>query len=737
MATTFGDINNMTMSQFQTAMDYYTKKINDLNADTTIDEHTKNWFLDVYNERLTFLNTTLLHLKDCINVKKVSGFVNEEIATFASLGYVAFDNNSLGRMNQNRTKHNWGQALKIVGSILLPVVGTIPLLLSWRKARRNYQAVQSALTEENIDLENFINNEKRPYEANLGKKEAFTESEMQQLLENPTEISRLQSILTSSSLNPVEKKNLTEKMVALREYAQKHGYPLPTGVLSDPKFKTDKDKLTSKITTLRASINSVSTTVSNLADAQKNVEKLESLRVEVETLLSANASNADLSALLTLIDTNIQTIKTNSKTFIENGATAIANSMAYPTGTTKADYEASNTDIDTIYNNSPTTTFGVDLATAIAIANEFGIPTNKLDLITSKHNAIKSSNDTHLEPFLKEEELTSYISSIAATSGPLETITNDIASGSYTDAIKVSDGLRQLNEMESKLNSFLSFKESLPVGHPLKSQFDTTFLKVKNAKRDLQQLQANFSVDDVKFDAQKLQISTHIPVLTGATPDDKATLQSKKSIIQLTLDEINKPEYDAMFRGTSRVSELTTLRAVAQNYISQIDAKIAEYDRDEEAAEHARNEATKNLSTYASDVTTNSYSPTLKKDDLTIRKAALTRVLADIDNATYKTGLSSKVDMVIHEARTQLDLIEAKLLEIQSFEAELDNAMTTITKLISGNTKSKDAKIAAEAQRIHVLKARAAAYGIEDKVISVTSAAKGYLDSVGVTITFS
>ena len=52
MFNDFGNINDMTKKQFNTAIEYYRNKVKMLNEDTSISEESKAWFLERYNERI-------------------------------------------------------------------------------------------------------------------------------------------------------------------------------------------------------------------------------------------------------------------------------------------------------------------------------------------------------------------------------------------------------------------------------------------------------------------------------------------------------------------------------------------------------------------------------------------------------------------------------------------------------------------------------------------------------------
>lgn len=316
MAIEFGNINKMTRDNFETAINYYEEKLTKMQSDESIDENTKKYFVDLYTARIKELKKLLRDLDNEIVVAKAGGYVNEKTATFESLGKAKSDSGTMDNISQNQEKYERAQFWRFVGAVLLPIVGTIPFIKKMIKAKKEFKAIENAKVQENIDLGKFVQDEKRPYEKNLGKKGNFSEAEKQILLSNQAEISRLEAALEDDTLNPAERKNLVAKLADLRKYAQENGYEIEDGVLADEAYETDKDKDERRIGELAGAVGEVSDEIENLVDAQEKVHRLEAQKKEAEKLLEKYPDNAELLNIIDNVDDKIESVINNTENFL-------------------------------------------------------------------------------------------------------------------------------------------------------------------------------------------------------------------------------------------------------------------------------------------------------------------------------------------------------------------------------------------------------------------------------------
>lgn len=377
MLTDFGNINAMNKPQIQTAIDYYNDKIAKMLKDETISAKTREWFLNHYNARVKSLNGTMQKLQNAINQAKLSGvLVNEQTASLDSFGLSASSAGNFSHLSQDQHKQKVKQRLKVLGACLLPVVGTIPFLVSLRRSKRRYKAVQSRLNQENIELDNFITSTKRPYEATLLSAEMFTDEQKQSLLQDPAEISRMETLLASGTISPIEKANLTKKLSNLREFAQQNGYNASV-ILTDPAFKTEADK-TSKF---QADYSAVASSGANLKEIYDAIKTLETLKTETKALSDRNPKNTALKTLIGDIDSKIAGLKAGATTLTKDGIAEIVNnissvavSSATPATPTVDEYNNAIAGVETA-STSLSAKFGtgVSIENAKQMAEELGI----------------------------------------------------------------------------------------------------------------------------------------------------------------------------------------------------------------------------------------------------------------------------------------------------------------------------------------------------------------------------
>lgn len=405
MLTDFGNINAMNKSQIQTAIDYYNDKIAKMSKDETISDKTREWFLNQYSARVNALNGTMQKLQNAINRAKLSGvLVNEQTASLDSFGLSSSSAGNFSHLSQDRHKQKVKQRLKVIGACLLPVVGTIPFLVSIRRSKRRYKAVQSRLTQENIELDNFITSTKRPYEANLLSAEMFTDEQKQSLLQDPAEISRMETLLASGTISPIEKANLTKKLSNLREFAQQNGYNA-SAILTDSAFKTEADKTQDKTNKFQADYNAVSSSGANLKEIYDSIKTLETIKNDTQALLNRNPKNTALKTLVSDIDSKIAGLKAGATTLTKDGIAEIVNKISSvavsSTAPTVGDYNTAIASVETA-STSPSTKFGtgVSIENAKQMAEDLGIidpdksPFEEIDKIkTTKTNGFTASRD--------------------------------------------------------------------------------------------------------------------------------------------------------------------------------------------------------------------------------------------------------------------------------------------------------------------------------------------------------
>ena len=361
MFSNFGNINDMTKSQFQKAIEYYQNKIKTMTEDKDISDDAKHWFLHQYNERLKSLQTALEELDLAINrARNSSAFVDESRATLSGMGTISSSYNNFDNLAQDEHRYRVSQGWKIAGAILLPLVGTIPFLRSWNAARKRHNAIEAKINSENVELGNFISKEKRPYEATLLTSTKFTEEEMANLLEDTAELNRIANLATAtpSPITPVQRKNLISKLVDVREFGQKNGYNVGS-ILTDPAFKTSVDKTLNKTATHEAAYNSINSTAATLKQAYDSIKQLEELRTKVQELYNSSKEQR-LETLLSNIDSKIATLKTHAKTKINDGVNDIVTKIngSYPTSADVPGYTAAINNVNGFVDNANPTHFG-------------------------------------------------------------------------------------------------------------------------------------------------------------------------------------------------------------------------------------------------------------------------------------------------------------------------------------------------------------------------------------------
>ena len=420
MFSNFGNINDMTKSQFQKASEYYENRVKMMTEDKSISDDARNWFLSQYNERIKSLKQNLEELELAINRLKNSGaIIDDSHATLSSTGSYASSYANFDSLSQNEHRYRVSQGWKIAGAILLPLVGTIPFLRSWNAARKRRNAIEAKINSENVELGNFVSKEKRPYEATLLTSTKFTEEEMANLLEDTAELNRIANLVTAtpSPITPIQRKNLISKLVDVREFGQKNDYDV-SAILTDPVFETSIDKTKSKIATHQTTFSSISSSATTLKQAYDAIKQLEELRTKVQELYNSSKDKS-LETLLNNIDSKIATLKATAKTKINDGANDIVTNINNETGRPTDDGDPTEESLTNAINavngfvdNANLTYFGagVNAEQARRMAEELGFTSEtdeykKFDEIQSARTSKLEKLNTELAKVESESEI--------------------------------------------------------------------------------------------------------------------------------------------------------------------------------------------------------------------------------------------------------------------------------------------------------------------------------------------
>ena len=580
MFNDFGNVNDMTRGQFNTAIEYYRNRINAINEDASISKNTKLWFIETYQARIKSLESTLSSLNEAINAAKSSGaLINDETTSLSKLGRTSTSTGNFDNYSQNARKHKVSQRWKILGACLLPVVGTIPFLISWKRAKKRHKDINTKIAQENIELGNFVNHEKRPYEKTLLTSTKFTEAEMINLLEDTTELTRIETLALTGAISPIEKTNLTKKLVELREFAQKNGYPL-IGVLSNPAFRTKTDKTDIKITAHETTYNSTPATATNLKDAYDAIKKLQDLRAEVQTLYN-ETRNSRLETLLNNIDSRIATLKGNAKTAIENGVNDIvANVNAVVAATNDepgytaaiASVEARATATNTNFGT------GVNIDQARKMAEEIGFDDQtdeyiKFSEVENARSNKKSGFETELNKVKGETELRT---NIANNLAELERVlTQKLDPLSPIDEVNIKEAFIYLAEAKSAYDFLNQTISNLNAAE--KTRFDALRTRYLAHELNLNNKNQEFASKAENFDSYKTEINGTIDITK-----DKDTLSGELELLKSTLATIESDEYKAKMNKIGLGSELNRLISTAKSKITKYEKLISQKEAEEE-----------------------------------------------------------------------------------------------------------------------------------------------------------
>lgn len=580
MFNDFGNVNDMTKGQFNTAIEYYRNKIKMLNEDTSISISTRNWFLERYEARIKSLETTLSELDATINAAKSrSVLVNDETVTLSKLGRTSTATNNFDQLAQNANRHRTSQRWKILGACLLPVVGTIPFLISWKRAKKRHKDVQARINQENIELGNFINHERRPYEKTLLTSTKFTEAEMANLLEDTTELSRIETLALTGTITPIERTNLTKKLIELREFGQKNGYTM-TGILTNPAFRTKADKTEIQVTAHETTYNGTRATATNLKDAYDAIRALENLRAEVQTLYN-ETKNRRLETLLNNIDARITTLKGNAKTAINNGVNDIVANVNAVTAATNDEpgytTAISSVEARAVAANAHFGT-GVNADQAKRMAEEIGFDDQtdeyiKFNEIENARSTKKSGFETELNKVKGETELRTNISNNLTELDRV--LTQKLDPLSPIDEVNIKEAFIYLAEAKSAYDFLNQTISNLNAAE--KTRFDDLRTRYLAHESNLNNKNQEFASKAENFDSYKTEINGTIDITK-----DKDTLSGELELLKSTLATIESAEYKEKMNRIGLGSELNRLISTAKSKITKYEKLISQKEAEEE-----------------------------------------------------------------------------------------------------------------------------------------------------------
>lgn len=738
MAYDFGNIYGMTKQEFETAIAYYQNKITQMEDDYSINPGAKRWFLKRYNDRIKKLSEAYKDLQETINTAKDSGYVNESTATMNSLtGSSSSDSTQFSNMTQSRARHNWGQAFRIIFSILLPVVGTIPLTISAVRSRRRFKAVQNALRQENIDMNNFVNETNRTHDAGLGTAPAFTEEEMKKLLENPAEIDRLEALTDPSNptLSPAEKAVLIKKLTTLKAYGQNHGYKFVTRTpannseikaLTDAKFNTSVDKISAGLSAI--------ITPTNLEEAHTAVLELRALKTQAESLRVEGGDNRLIDNLISKIDAEIATNTSKAQTFIDNGFTAIDGNLTAAATLNasitddKARYNDSNARLDSAYTTVDAN-LGVDLVTARTYAEDLGLATDKFENLKNKYESGNNNNNAELANISARE---TFVNQLADLEAKLTAVEAKIAGWSTSTPPTGPDMIIALGEL-NYIKGVLAAAKPYADAHstdPIHSDYEDKEHRLIHAESTFNDYQHLLDVNASNFDVYANMISvSNKPVISSpwvSGDDDKSTLITKKSNIQAAIAIITgTPNIDQIMVKAGRHPDLVNIKQLAEQYIRQIDERIAYYDKD--------------LPKYQGLVTTNQPVTGDSITTLQTKKRELEIVKRTINNDAYKSGMEAEVNALVSDIDRyigNIDIIlepyETMLARVETIAKATDKISKKLAKLTIeeiSNSKTQLDKWLAELNTMRASFNPAYAGTILDSELASAAAAVGTVTS--------
>lgn len=661
MATIFGNINNMTLAQFKKAIEYYENKINTLKEDVSLSDNAKAYFTNLYKNRVKSLTKTQQKLEAVIANARTAGiYVNEKTATFNSLGSPQSGPNDFESMAQNQKKYKRAQFFRILGIVLLPLVGTIPFIRAYKRAKQKYKDIQNAMSKENTDLKTFVHNEHRPYDNKLTTSESLSNEEIEQILTLPGEVARLENILTSSSLSPVEKKNLTAKLIEIKTYAQENGFTLDPTVLTSSKFDTEKDKAVKNINTIKTDVATETTFTPSSLNIKQLHEKYEKLTVIAEKITAAldeSPDNADLLTAQTTINTSIENVKTEVQNQVTSESNKIISDLngKKAKGSTKTDFDNSNTALDAIYNNV-STNFGTSLEETKTIASELGGDVSAIEKITETYNSLKEENNKKIEEMETHDKNKTKIEDNLKTLKKFVTDFNDFLTGSPGNE-KCLEAYLNLNSIDEAINTLLSLKEHMTFEQ--KKEFDDKNRTYQRMKKIIESKYKKLDFDGSDYEtAEKYINELNTSGLTTET-------ELKEALYKLTTYSklLTSTEAQNFYTSAGMSEEYTRITSVLNEKLNFVNAALFEMGN-----------TWKNINNDISSCVPNT------DDSLAIlneKKEKINKVIETLESDKMKNTESANYATSYSNARNTLINIQ-KQIEVKTKEAEYLNEVAKI-----------------------------------------------------------
>ena len=665
MATIFGNINNMTLAQFKKAIEYYENKINTLKEDVSLSDDAKAYFTNLYKKRVKSLTKTQQKLEAVIANARTAGiYVNEKTATFNSLGKPQSGPNDFASMAQNQKKYKRAQFFRILGIVLLPFVGTIPFIRAYKRAKQKYKDIQNAMSKENTDLKTFVHNEHRPYDNKLTTSESLSNEEIEQILTLPGEVARLENILTSSSLSPAEKKNLTAKLIEIKTYAQENGFTLDPTVLTSSKFDTEKDKAVKNINTIKTDVATETTFTPSSLDIKQLHEKYEKLTVIAEKITAAldeSPDNADLLTAQTTINTSIENVKTEVKNQVTSKSNKIISDLngKKATGSAKADFVNSNTDLDAIYN-SVSTNFGTSLEETKTIASELGGDVSAIEKITETYNNLKNNNNSKLaEIETAENNKKTFDEELAKVKNFVNTWNSKFGAGktpSSAEILLASEDLAKTKNSFNTINSLVKY-----ITDPAKiTEFTTASTDFTNLKKliSAEKQKQDLGLSDLKDYETKINSTKY------ESSENLLQQQTKSLMLKGYLEVFESEDSRKSYEKAGMLADWATTVSKGKEELKKIEAKIFELENDWE-----------NLKKEIADTKLNTSDTDL---DLKTKQERLLEIIELLKSDDFKNKGLSDYRTTLTTATTNLNSITN---EIQKRKDEADYQQEWADKL--------------------------------------------------------
>lgn len=568
MITEFGNLNDMTLSQYETAVSYFESTIEKIKNDPNIEDSAKQWFITEYGARLKILKENMHDLQEVIEAKRESGFVNERTATFENLGERYRADNSetvFGRVEYVNPDTKFKKVMHVLS--IVTGFGLIPTIVKLRKRKKQRLAVEAELSKENLKLGKFMRENKHPYDSIVLTKTEFTDEQKEALLENPREVSRLEAILSSSALSAEERSNVKAHLQALRKFAQDKSIAIDSSILTDSSLATEKDKADKERNVLIGKIDAV------VVDDSDDLETLNKKYSELEKLKSnfkSGTKNKDLKDKIIQKQNEIKTLAESIFEDKKDSTITAIDDHHTDDGFNQTALETSNRNIQTDIQNS----FGVDISSLQAIANNLGLSENaNLKEILSAYNNIKENNDYRLKPFVANQVFENKVQELQNLSA---NINSAIASASTNPAIwtNITDSFNDAKKLLEEIDAFASSNgwtlADIPSYVSAKSEFVNAQTEINKQKaKSVESSNASMIADckNIINDSFDLTMPT-------------AQLQEHQNNLENARGFFSSADIKNAYINLGKESELNSLISDANNKLKLIEdmLKVKSYD---------------------------------------------------------------------------------------------------------------------------------------------------------------